>query len=177
MATQIATFGAGCFWCIEAAFNSVEGVNSAVSGYSGGQTLDPDYKSICTGSTGHAEVVQISFDDEKLSYEALLLMLFSLHDPTQLNRQGNDVGTQYRSVIYYHSAEQQQQANAMIADLTDNAIYDEPIVTEVQAAETFYPAEDYHQAYFNDNPNQTYCALVVGPKLAKFKQKYAEQLK
>lgn len=172
-----ATFAGGCFWCIEAAFNSMQGVIKATSGYCGGTTLDPNYESICTGKTGHAEVVQVSFDETKISYQALLTLFFTLHDATQLNRQGNDIGTQYRSAIYYHDPLQQQQALQYIRELTEQAIFDGPIVTEIAPLPTFYPAEDFHQGYYLQNPNQGYCAMVISPKFNKFKEKYKQQLK
>ncbi|PKG37418.1 peptide-methionine (S)-S-oxide reductase MsrA [Psychromonas sp. Urea-02u-13] len=172
-----ATFAGGCFWCIEAAFNSLDGVLSATSGYCGGETLDPTYDSICTGQTGHAEVVQISFDESIISYQALLEIFFTLHDATQLNRQGNDVGTQYRSAIFYHDQTQQQLANDYIEALTADAIFDAPIVTTVVPLETFYSAEAFHQGYYLQNPSQGYCAMVISPKFNKFKAKYADKLK
>lgn len=173
--TEIATFAAGCFWCIESAFNQLKGVEKAVSGYMGGQTLNPDYRQICTGTTGHAEVVQLEFDPRLISFEQLLQVLWFLHDPTQLNRQGNDVGTQYRSAIFYHSDEQRQQALTSIQ--AAGALFDLPIVTEVRAAVTFYPAEEYHQGYYLQNTNQPYCQFLITPKLAKFRQTFVSLLK
>ncbi|RVT45867.1 peptide-methionine (S)-S-oxide reductase [Rheinheimera sediminis] len=173
--TEIATFAAGCFWCIESAFNQLKGVEKAVSGYMGGQTLNPDYRQICTGTTGHAEVVQLEFDPRLISFEQLLQVLWFLHDPTQLNRQGNDVGTQYRSAIFYHSDEQHQQALTSIQ--AAGALFDLPIVTEVRAAVTFYPAEEYHQGYYLQNTNQPYCQFLITPKLAKFRQTFVSLLK
>ncbi|ESP95174.1 hypothetical protein N483_12555 [Pseudoalteromonas luteoviolacea NCIMB 1944] len=172
---HLATFGGGCFWCIDAAFRKVNGVTAVTSGYTGGSTLDPTYKEICSGTTGHAEVVQLEFDAELVTYETLLEMFFTLHDPTQLNRQGNDVGTQYRSVIFYHSDEQQTLAQAHICAIQKH--YDAPIVTELSAAEVFYDAEQYHQNYFDENPNQGYCSIMIAPKVAKFEQRFSDYLK
>jgi peptide-methionine (S)-S-oxide reductase len=177
MTHAVATLAGGCFWCIETVFNQLHGVESAVSGYMGGHTVSPTYEDICNGDTGHAEVVQVSFDPAVISYRDLLDIFFTLHDPTQLNRQGNDVGTQYRSAIFWHTSEQQAEAQAVIAELTAARQFDTPIVTEVTAATRFYPAEDYHQAYFDQNPNQPYCQFVVAPKVAKARQKYAAHLK
>lgn len=173
--TEIATFGAGCFWCIESALNQLRGVNTAISGYMGGQTRNPDYRQVCTGTTGHAEVVQVEFDPEQISFEQLLQIVFFLHDPTQLNRQGNDIGTQYRSAIFYHSEQQHQQAVALIK--AAQPLFDLPIVTEVTAASSFYPAEAYHQGYYLQNTNQPYCQFLITPKLAKFRQTFASLLK
>jgi peptide-methionine (S)-S-oxide reductase len=177
MAHAIATLAGGCFWCIESVFNRLRGVGSAVSGYMGGHTLNPTYKDICNGDTGHAEVVQVTFDPAVISYRELLEMFFTLHDPTQLNRQGNDVGTQYRSAIFWHTPEQKAEAEAVMAELTAANQFDAPIVTEVTEAETFYPAEDYHQGYFDQNPHQPYCQFVVAPKVAKARAKFAARLK
>ena len=177
MSHEVATLAGGCFWCIESVFNRMRGVESAVSGYMGGHTLNPTYKDICRGDTGHAEVVQVGFDPAQISYRNLLEMFFALHDPTQKNRQGNDVGTQYRSAIFYHSPEQQAEATAVIAELTTERAFAEPIVTEVVAAQIFYPAEDYHQGYFDANPNQAYCQYVVAPKVVKARAKFADRLK
>lgn len=174
---KLATLGGGCFWCIEAALNLVEGVISATSGYSGGQTPDPTYQQICQGDSGHAEVIQVEFDQDIISFEQLLLFFFQLHDPTQLNRQGNDVGTQYRSVIYYHDEEQKQLAESQIKELTNLKIWDNQIVTEVSPVSVFYPAEAYHQNYANENKEQAYCAIVVTPKLEKFKYQFKDYLK
>jgi len=172
---QIATFGGGCFWCIDAAFRRVKGVLNVSSGYAGGEIENPSYQQICTGLTGHAEVVQLDFDSSIISYSTLLEMFFTLHDATQLNRQGNDVGTQYRSVIYYHTEQQKAEAQAMIAALQKQIR--EPIVTELSPLTNFYPAEQYHQDYYNENPNQGYCSILIAPKLAKFEQHYADKLK
>tara|TARA_B100000586_G_C20056585_1_gene404385 strand:+ start:604 stop:1137 length:534 start_codon:yes stop_codon:yes gene_type:complete len=172
---QIATFGGGCFWCIDAAFRRVKGVLNVNSGYAGGEIENPSYQQICTGLTGHAEVVQLDFDSSIVSYNTLLEMFFTLHDATQLNRQGNDVGTQYRSVIYYHDEKQKAESQAMI-DALQKQIR-EPIVTELSPLTNFYPAEQYHQDYYNENPNQGYCSILIAPKLAKFEQYYADKLK
>ncbi|MGV8992197.1 MAG: peptide-methionine (S)-S-oxide reductase MsrA [Thiobacillus sp.] len=177
MPHEIATLAGGCFWCIESVFNRLRGVESAVSGYMGGQTLNPTYNDICNGDTGHAEVVQVTFDPAEIAYREVLEIFFTLHDPTQLNRQGNDVGTQYRSAIFWHTPEQKAEAEAVIAALTTAKQFDAPIVTEVTEAETFYPAEDYHQGYFDQNPNQPYCQFVVAPKVVKAREKYAGRLK
>lgn len=172
---QIATFGGGCFWCIDAAFRRVKGVLNVSSGYAGGEIENPSYQQICTGLTGHAEVVQLDFDSSIVSYNTLLEMFFTLHDATQLNRQGNDVGTQYRSVIYYHDEKQKAESQAMI-DALQKQIR-EPIVTELSPLTNFYPAGQYHQDYYNENPNQGYCSILIAPKLAKFEQYYADKLK
>ena len=177
MTPAIATLAGGCFWCIETVFNRLRGVESAVSGYMGGHTANPTYKDICNGDTGHAEVVQVRFDPAEISYRELLKIFFTLHDPTQLNRQGNDVGTQYRSAIFWRTPEQKAEAEAVIAELTSAKQFAAPIVTEVTAATTFYPAEDYHQGYFEQNPHQPYCQFVVAPKVAKARAKFAARLK
>lgn len=174
---KLATLGGGCFWCIEAALNSVEGVLKAISGYSGGTIENPTYQQICQGDSGHAEVIQVEFDQDIISFEQLLMFFFQLHDPTQLNRQGNDIGTQYRSVIYYHDNEQRLEAMKQIADLNNLNIWPTPIVTEISPAPTFYPAEDYHQNYANENTDQPYCTFIVTPKLEKFKYKFKSYLK
>lgn len=174
---ETATLAAGCFWCVEAVFDDLKGVEDVVSGYSGGHSENPTYQQVCSETTGHAEVVQIKFDPKVLSYDDLLRVYFTVHDPTQLNRQGNDIGTSYRSAIFYHSEEQKRSAEAIIAEITTEGIYDKPIITEVTAFEKFWPAEDYHQEYFANNPTQPYCAAVVAPKVAKFRQKFAARLK
>lgn len=174
---ETATLAAGCFWCVEAIFDDLRGVEDVVSGYSGGHTENPTYQEVCSETTGHAEVVQIKFDPNELSYRDLLRVYFTVHDPTQMNRQGNDVGTSYRSAIFYHSEEQKLIAEEVIKEITDEGIYDAPIVTEVTAFDKFWPAENYHQEYFTNNPSQPYCAAVVAPKVAKFRQKYASRLK
>jgi peptide-methionine (S)-S-oxide reductase len=177
MTYDTATFGNGCFWCTEAVFESLNGVQSAVSGYSGGQTPDPDYKQVCTGSTGHAEVIQVTFDPAVISFEELLEVFWSTHDPTTLNRQGNDVGTQYRSVIFYHSDTQKQIAESFKKDLNEKKVFPDPIVTEVAPFAKFYPAENYHQQYFELNGNEPYCTYVIRPKLDKFRKAFHEKLK
>ncbi|WP_438862366.1 peptide-methionine (S)-S-oxide reductase MsrA [Neptunicella sp.] len=177
MSIQQATLAGGCFWCIESAFNTVEGVDSALSGYAGGHTENPTYKQVCEGNTGHAEVVRVNFDDEKISYRDILEIFFALHNPTQLNRQGNDVGSQYRSAIFYHNDEQKQQAEAILAEISEQQIWPDPVVTEVVEINNYTQAEDYHQDYFSNNPQNHYCNMVVAPKLAKFKQKFASKLK
>lgn len=174
---ETATLAAGCFWCVEAVFDDLRGVEDVVSGYSGGHTENPTYQQVCSETTGHAEVVQIKFDPSMLSFHDLLEVYFTVHDPTQLNRQGNDIGTSYRSAIFYHDDEQKHVAEQVIAEITAAGIYDRPIVTEVTAFDKFWPAEDYHQEYFANNPNQPYCAAVVAPKVAKFRQKFLDRLK
>lgn len=173
---QKATLGGGCFWCLEAVYQQVRGVVHVESGYTGGQTLNPDYDSVCTGKTGHAEVVQIEFDANVLTYQKILEIFFAIHDPTTLNRQGNDIGSQYRSVIYAHDKEQRMIAQNVIKQLTQGNIFDQPIVTELADLPTYYKAEDYHQNYFNNHPEQGYCAFVVSPKVSKFRKQFAELL-
>ena len=175
--TETATFGGGCFWCIEAVFERLEGVERVVSGYSGGERPDPTYQQVCTGATGHAEVIQVTFDPVVISYRDLVELFFAFHDPTTLNAQGPDVGTQYRSIILYHSAEQEATAREVIASLQRDAAFDAPIVTELKPIGQFWPAEAYHQQYFRRNPEQAYCAAMIPPKLAKLRQRYAERLK
>ena len=170
--TEVATLAGGCFWCLEAVYQEVAGVERVVSGYAGGHAPDPTYQQVCSGTTGHAEVVQVHFDPEQVSYRRLLQIFFGIHDPTTPNRQGGDVGTQYRSAIFTHSPEQQATAEALVRELGEEQLFDAPIVTEVRPLDTFYPAEDYHQDYFRQNPNQPYCRAVVGPKLAKFRAKF-----
>ncbi len=177
MAHEIATLAGGCFWCTETVFNRLRGVESAVSGYMGGHTLNPGYADICNGNTGHAEVVQISFDPEVIAYRELLDVFFTIHDPTQLNRQGNDVGAQYRSAIFWHTLEQKAQAKAVIAELNTAKQFAAPIVTEITEATVFYPAEEHHQRYYEQNPYQPYCRLVVAPKVEKARRKFAALLK
>lgn len=172
-----ATFAGGCFWCIESAFNRLQGVDNAISGYTDGDLNNPTYQDICTGNSGHAEAVQIQFDNSLISYLELLRVFFALHDPTQLNRQGNDVGTQYRSAIFYHDEQQKQQAQAYINELVEQQVWSTPIVTEVKAASVFYRAEDYHQDYVSNNPQNPYCQMIVLPKLIKFEQTFYEKLK
>jgi peptide-methionine (S)-S-oxide reductase len=172
-----ATVGGGCFWCVEAVLERVQGVERVVSGYTGGHVDDPTYRQICTGTTGHAEVVQVTFDPEVLSYRDLLRIFFTAHDPTTLNRQGADVGTQYRSAIFTHSDAQRKEARAVIEELRQEGVYSDPIVTEVTPLGTFYPAEQYHQGYYRANPRQGYCRVVIDPKVAKLRQQYADRLK
>jgi peptide-methionine (S)-S-oxide reductase len=174
---ELATLAGGCFWCLEAVFNKMKGVETALSGYMGGQTLNPSYREVCSGTTGHAEVVQVAFDPAIVSFREILDVFFTIHDPTTLNRQGNDAGTQYRSAIFYHSPEQKQTAESFIAELTAAKAWPAPIVTEVTPAVTFYPAEDYHQEYFEHNPDQPYCNFIVAPKVAKFHEKFAGKVK
>jgi peptide-methionine (S)-S-oxide reductase len=174
---EIATLGGGCFWCIEAVFDDLQGVTDVVSGYTGGQTPNPSYEQICGGNTGHAEVVRVTFDPAITSYVEILGVFFSIHDPTTLNRQGNDTGTQYRSAVFYHSPEQQRMAQETIAHLTAEDIWGAPIVTEVVPAGVFYAAEDYHQEYFRRNPHQGYCMAVVSPKVSKFRKQFSAKLK
>jgi len=174
---QLATLAGGCFWCLEAAFNRLRGVNEAVSGYMGGHQERPSYEQVCGGGSGHAEVVQVRFDPGQIRYRDLLECFFDLHDPTTLNRQGNDVGSQYRSAIYCHSQEQRIEAEHLIAELAARGAFPGRIVTQVAEATTFWPAEAYHQRYFEQNPNQPYCRAIVGPKVAKFSQHHAERLK
>ncbi len=174
---KTATFGSGCFWCTEAVFDATKGVSSALSGYEGGLTLNPTYEAICTGNTGHAEVVQVKYDPEVISYEDLLQIFFRTHDPTTLNRQGADVGTQYRSVIFYHDEDQKRVAEEVKAALDDAGAFRSPIVTEISPTSVFYEAEAYHQDYFAKNPYQGYCQAVVGPKVDKFKKAFADRLK
>lgn len=174
---EIATLGGGCFWCLEAVYDEAQGVLDVVSGYSGGHLQAPSYELVCSGATGHAEVVQITFDPAVITFRELLEVFFTIHDPTTLNRQGADVGSQYRSVIFYHSAEQKAVAEQVIAELHAARLWSNPIVTEVTAFQAFYPAEAYHQEYFARNPHQGYCQFVVAPKVAKFRKKYLAKLK
>jgi len=176
-ALEQATLAGGCFWCIEAVFDQLKGVHSVESGYMGGNTPNPTYEDICGGDTGHAEVVRISFDPKIVSFRELLEVFFVIHDPTTLNMQGNDVGTQYRSAIFYHSPQQQAVAREVIANLDKEKVWSSPIVTEVTAASTFHMGEAYHQEYFERNPGQPYCSYVVAPKVAKFKKHFLEKLK
>jgi peptide-methionine (S)-S-oxide reductase len=174
---ETATLGGGCFWCLEAVFEGLRGAERVVSGYAGGDVPNPTYEQVCTGSTGHAEVVQVTFDPSVLSYRELLEVFFGTHDPTTLNRQGMDVGTQYRSVIFAHSPEQQRVAEQAIAELNAAGAWDRPLVTAVVPFRAFYPAEAYHQGYFRNNPGQGYCQAVVAPKVAKFRKHFAARLK
>ena len=174
---QVATFGGGCFWCTESVFLTVKGVEKVESGYSGGQLKNPSYRDICTGTTGHAEVTQITFASNIISFEELLEVFWNTHDPTTLNRQGADEGTQYRSVVFYHNEEQKKSANAYKKQLESSTIFKKPIVTEISPIANFYKAEDYHQNYFALNPNQSYCQYVIRPKVDKFKKQFAAKLK
>ncbi len=172
---QIATFGGGCFWCIEAVVQRLKGIESIVSGYTGGETKDPNYKAICTGTTGHAEVVQVEFNPNEITYEELITIFMTSHDPTTLNRQGADRGTQYRSIILYHNEEQKSIAEKVINQLKDT--FSNPIVTQLEALDIFYPAEKYHQDYYNRNSYAGYCRIVINPKIAKLKKQYMDKLK
>lgn len=174
---ETVTLGGGCFWCLEAVFNLTEGVLGVKSGYMGGQTTNPTYEEVCTGTTGHAEVVQLEFDPDVIAYRDLLEIFFGIHDPTTLNRQGADVGTQYRSVIFYHTPAQERAARDMIAEVEDEGVWDAPIVTELAEAGVFYPAEDYHDRYFTRNEDQPYCRAVIAPKVAKYRQRFAHKLR
>ncbi len=174
---EVATLAGGCFWCLEAVYDQLKGVTDVVSGYSGGQVAEPSYEQVCTGRTGHAEVVQVTFDPSVISLRQILEVFFTIHDPTTLNRQGADVGPQYRSAIFYHTPEQKATAEQVIADLTGRKLWDRKIVTEVTPFDKFYPAEDYHQEYFARNPHQGYCQFVIAPKVAKFRKEYLANLK
>jgi peptide-methionine (S)-S-oxide reductase len=177
MNKQVAVLGGGCFWCLEAVFLDLDGVLAVESGYAGGNTRDPTYEEVCSGETGHAEVVRVEFDADQISFHDLLGVFFSTHDPTTLNRQGNDIGTQYRSVIYYVDEAQRAEAASMIEALTTKRVFDRPVVTELSALPDYYAAEDYHQRFFERNPFQGYCMAVVGPKVAKFRKQFASRLK
>jgi peptide-methionine (S)-S-oxide reductase len=174
---ETATLAGGCFWCLEAVFKDLRGVQSVVSGYAGGDVANPTYSQVCDGTTGHAEVVQVTFDPREATYRELLEVFFTIHDPTTLNRQGADIGTQYRSAVFYHTPEQRKIAEAVIAELSSAHVWDAPIVTEVVPLTEFYPAEGYHQNYFENNPFQPYCRAVVAPKVAKFRKQFLEKLK
>jgi len=175
--TEVATLGGGCFWCLEAVFEQLDGVGSVVSGYSGGHVNNPSYKAVCSGATGHAEVVQVTFNPDVISFADLLRVFFVIHDPTTLNRQGADVGTQYRSAIYIHSPEQERIARQVVAEIEQVKLWDDPIVTEIAPFKAFYPAEAYHQGYFRNNPDQGYCRVVIAPKVAKFRKAFVDRLK
>ena len=174
---QVATLGGGCFWCVEAIYEDLKGVESVISGYSGGAKKNPSYQEVCSGFTGHAEVIQITFDPQVISYKDILEVFWEVHDPTTLNRQGADIGSQYRSVIFYHSDEQKSIAEESKKQTDASGLYKDPIVTEISEFKGFYEAEDYHQDYFFNNPNQPYCSVVISPKVKKFKNKYEDQLK
>lgn len=177
MQTETTTFGAGCFWCVEAVFQQVEGVHKVISGYTGGTTINPNYRDVCTGTTGHAEVVQIEFDSKVISFKDLLEIFWHTHNPTTLNKQGNDVGTQYRSTVFYHSETQREIAEESKKDMNNSGTWDDPIVTEITEIGVFYTAEDYHQNYFELNPRQPYCQFVIHPKLKKFTKAFKDKLK
>lgn len=174
---ELATLAGGCFWCLEAVYKELRGVSRVVSGYAGGHVESPTYREVCDGTTGHAEVVQITFDPSAVSYKELLEVFFTIHDPTTLNRQGADVGTQYRSAVFYHTPEQRETAEQVIAEMSAARVWDSPIVTEVAPLDKFYPAEDYHQDYFEKNPTQPYCRAVVAPKVSKFRKLFLDRLK
>jgi peptide-methionine (S)-S-oxide reductase len=174
---EVATLGGGCFWCLEAVYEQLRGVDKVESGYAGGTLANPTYRQVCEGDTGHAEVVQVTFDPAVVSYREVLEVFFALHDPTTLNRQGADVGTQYRSVIFYHSPEQRRVAEQVMADLTAAKLWDGPFVTQLVPFDKFYPGEDYHQHYYQQNPGQPYCQAVISPKVAKFRKQFAKKLR
>jgi peptide-methionine (S)-S-oxide reductase len=175
--TEVTTLGGGCFWCLEAVYDDLKGVTDVVSGYAGGTVPNPSYQQVCTGSTGHAEVVQVTFDPSTISFRDILDVFFSIHDPTTLNRQGADVGTQYRSAIFYHNERQKEIAEEMIETLEAEGAFDDPIVTQVEPLDDFYPAESYHQEYYQNNPRRPYCQVVIAPKVKKFHKKYGDMLK
>lgn len=177
MNDKLAVFAGGCFWCLEPVFSQLKGVSNVISGYIGGHSAEPTYKQVCSGDTGHAEAIQIEFDPAQISFEELLEIFFASHDPTTPNQQGNDVGTQYRSAIFCQDEEQRHSAQLMISRLNEEKLWTKPIVTEVNGAATFYPAEDYHQRYYENNSNQPYCMLVAAPKVAKIRAKYADRIK
>ena len=177
MTTQLATLAGGCFWCLEAVFEQLKGVQKVESGYSGGHVPNPSYDAVCTGTTGHAEVTQVTFDPEVISFHDLLGVFFAIHDPTTLDRQGGDVGPQYRSAIFYHDDEQRRVAEDVVRELEAEHVFDEPIVTKLEPLEKFYPAEEYHREYYRRNPNQPYCRAVIAPKVAKLRSKYLAKLK
>jgi peptide-methionine (S)-S-oxide reductase len=175
--TEVATLGGGCFWCLEAVYQELRGVEKVESGYSGGDVPNPTYRQVCSETTGHAEVVQVTFDPDEVSYKDILEVYFTIHDPTTLNRQGADVGTQYRSVIFYHTEEQKRTAEEVISEIEEEGIWNSPIVTEVVPLDEFYVAEDYHQNYFRNNGFQPYCQVIIAPKVAKFRKQHLERLK
>lgn len=177
MKTEVATLAGGCFWCLEAVFEQLNGVKKVMSGYSGGHVPNPSYEAVCTGTTGHAEVTQVTFDPDVISFRDLLGVFFTIHDPTTLDRQGGDVGTQYRSAIFYHDDEQRRVAAEFVGELEAEHVFDESIVTKIEPLEAFYPAEEYHREYYRRNPNQAYCRAVIAPKVAKLRSKYLEKLK
>lgn len=175
--TEVATLGGGCFWCLEAVYDDLRGVLRVDSGYSGGDVKNPSYREVCAGRTGHVEVVQVTFDPDVVTYRELLQVFFTIHDPTTLNRQGADVGTQYRSAVFYHTPEQQAVAGEVMREIAEAGVWNDPIVTEVVPFRQFYPAEDYHQEYYRNNPGQPYCQVVIEPKVAKFRKQYVDRLK
>ena len=177
VSSEVATLAGGCFWCVEAVFREIDGVEHVVSGYTGGTTINPDYEQVCTGKTGHTEAVQVSFNPSKISYREILEIFFFIHDPATLNQRGADVGTQYRSAIFYHSEQQKAVAEKLIEDLDKAHVWKNPIVTQIAPLGKFYPAEDYHQGYFSKNPGQGYCQMVISPKLDKFRQQWTKCLK
>ena len=174
---EVATLAGGCFWCLEAAFSELKGVERVESGYAGGSVPNPSYEAVCTGKTGHAEIVQVTFDPQVISFGDLLHVFFTIHDPTTLNQQGGDVGTQYRSAVFYHSPEQKREVERVIAELTAEKVWDDPVVTEVKPLDKFYPAEEYHRDYYRRNPAQGYCRAVIAPKVAKVRKLYFDKLK
>ncbi|SRR5690625_193593 len=174
---KVAVFGGGCFWCTEAVFQELQGVLSVLPGYTGGHTPNPSYEEVCQGTTGHAEAVEVRYNPDEIGYRELVEIFFATHDPTQLNRQGNDVGTQYRSAIFYADEEQRQVAQSVLEQLEAQKVFDDPIVTQLTPLETFYEAEPYHRNYFRNNPNQPYCAVVVAPKVSRFRQRYSSRLR
>jgi peptide-methionine (S)-S-oxide reductase len=174
---EIATFGGGCFWCLEAIYNELKGIIKVESGYAGGTVPNPTYEQVCTGTTGHAEVIQITYDPNLITFKEILNIFFTMHDPTTLNRQGNDVGTQYRSIILYHNQNQKQIAEQVIKENTQARIWNNSIVTQLEPYQTFYKAEDYHQEYYKKNPEQTYCKIIIDPKISKLRKQYLEKLK
>ena len=175
--TEVATLAGGCFWCMEAVFQEIESIESVIPGYTGGATLNPTYEQVCSGNTGHAEAVQVTFDPARMSYREILEIFFSVHDPTTLNRQGTDVGTQYRSAIFYHDERQKTIAGQVIEELNRARLWKRPIVTQLATVGKFYPAEDYHRGYFKKHPEQAYCQAVISPKISKFRQRWAKRLK
>jgi peptide-methionine (S)-S-oxide reductase len=174
---EVATLAGGCFWCLEAIFREVDGVDGVISGYTGGTTANPTYEEVCTDTTGHTEAVQLTFDPGKISYREILQIFFSVHDPTTLNRQGEDVGTQYRSAIFYHNDRQRAIAEALVKELNEAQLWNKPIVTQVAPLDEFYPAEDYHREYFSRHPEQPYCQVVISPKVSKFRKQWTKRLK
>ena len=174
---EVATLAGGCFWCIEAVFREVEGVERVISGYTGGTTVNPTYQQVCSDRTGHAEAIQVTFDPAKISYREILEIFFSVHDPTTLNRQGADTGTQYRSAIFYHNEQQKATAEQLIGELNKAGLWEKPIVTQIAPLDKFYPAEDYHREYFSRHPEQAYCQMVISPKVNKFRKQWAKRLK